>query len=135
MQYTRGNTFYLLGEITAEMVIEFLEFKGDSLFICSPGGPGGFMLAMLNHLNNRSKPQAIVSGQCLSAAVPILAMCSPRIAEGHTQFQAHGAESKEDSVRNLWQALLLADNTCRPIEFWFEMVNDATRFSVTEALE
>ena len=140
-----AGEFWLWGEIDDEVALSFAVWllgnpEEPTLHLCTPGGPGHAMLAMMDAIERSGAPLRILaSGRCLSAGVPVLAAGHVRQASRFTQFMLHGADGApvEVAMRNGFQARHLAERTAKPRDFWLRYLGDPAGlwFGPEEALD
>lgn len=157
------NTYLYSGLTVADVVrterdmvkAEAAGFKSMRLFINSPGGSAFAGLALsdiiLDARDRGWTVTAYANGIVASAAVPIFAVCSPRIATRGTIFMVHeaaiwkwpGKETASD-IRSQ-QALMvtlqnqylsyLVDHSLLTFDQWVEKESATTWFTVVKAME
>jgi len=79
-------------EIDSDFLATILREHPAKLVLCSPGGDVGIMLGALDYFT--ANPTSIrATGFVASAAIPILALGSPRCATPRTTFMVHLAQA------------------------------------------
>lgn len=133
------------GCINDSFLTTLLAFEAERLILCTSGGDVHISLAAADFVFRRGT-EIIVTGQCMSAGLVILASSHSRKATALTRFYNHpcsewtpdGSSKTSDPEMKLLDRLcarILGNATDKEPEFWMDSSWDNHYFGAEEALE